>query len=71
LKHSEIDLWKKWGPGKTPDAANLFYKAGLLYCKQGNKEGALNSLKYLKKPDSTKLEQLLSKKLLPVLKGEE
>jgi tetratricopeptide (TPR) repeat protein len=57
--------------GKNPHAASLFYKAGLLYFKQGNKEGALNSLKYLQKTDSAKLEQLLSKKLLPVLKGKE
>lgn len=57
--------------GKKPDASTLFYKAGLLYCKQGDKEGALKSLKYLQKTDSEKLVQLLSEKLLPVLKTKE
>ena len=57
--------------GKNPYAANLFYQAGFFYCKLGNKEGALQSLKYLQKTNSMKLEQLLSKELLPVLKAKE
>jgi tetratricopeptide (TPR) repeat protein len=57
--------------GKNPYAANLFYRAGVLYYKQGNKEMALKSLQYLKKTDSKKLEQLLLEKLLPILKTNE
>ena len=56
---------------QKPYAANLFYRAGALYYKQGNKEMALKSLQYLKKTNSKKLEQLLLEKLLPILKSNE
>ena len=50
--------------GKDPYAANLFYKAGLLYCKQGNKEGALQSLKYLQKTNSNEARTALIERLV-------
>jgi tetratricopeptide (TPR) repeat protein len=46
-------------------SADHFYKAGLLYLKQGDREGALNAYEGLKPTKSEELEKALYKKLYP------
>jgi tetratricopeptide (TPR) repeat protein len=53
---------KKGAPQK---AAEHFYKAGLLFLKQGNKEGALKAYEGLKKTNAKELEESLYEKLYP------
>ena len=54
--------------GSMSLASDHFYKAGLLYIKEDNREGALKAYELLKKTDSKKLEQALFEKLYPELK---
>ena len=48
--------------------ADHFYKAGLLYLKQGDREGALEIYEGLKLTKSKKLEESLFKQLYPEVK---
>lgn len=54
--------------GLISSAADHLYRAGSLYFKQGNKEGALEAYENLKRTNSKKLKQLLFDKLYPELK---
>ena len=54
---------------KMNDAsADYLYKAGLLYLKQGDREGALKMYEVLKLTKSEELEKALYKKLYPDIK---
>jgi cephalosporin hydroxylase len=53
------------GEELNPLAADYLYKAGLLFLKQGNKEGALKAFKDLELTNSKEQEQDLYKKLHP------
>jgi tetratricopeptide (TPR) repeat protein len=57
-----------WEKGNLSLSADYFYKAGLLYLKQGNREKALRSYEDLKLTNSKELEQALFEKLYPELK---
>jgi superkiller protein 3 len=54
--------------GLDSEAADHFYKAGLLFLKQGDKESALKAYEGLKQTKSKELELSLSKKLNPKTK---
>ena len=45
-----------------------FYKAGLLFIKEGNREGALNAYEGLKLTKAEELQKALFKKLYPDIK---
>ena len=51
--------------GLDPMAADYFYKAGLMYLRKGDREGATKAYNGLKRTTSKKLEQSLHKKLYP------
>ena len=57
--------------GDNSVAAHHFYKAGSLYLKQGDKEGALKAYEGLKATKSKELEQALFERLYPELKQKE
>jgi superkiller protein 3 len=54
--------------GLDSEAADHFYRAGLLFLKQGDKESALKAYEGLKQTKSKELERNLSEKLNPTSK---